>query len=304
MNAARCIFESCSAPQQTWLKRLLRFVLAVVLSGSSVATSTLSAQEQGLDVEKLSPVRNLMVPGEAFEINGQRAFILWPDEQKRRQPQPWIMYAPAMPAYPDAHEEWMHRKFLEAGIAVAGIDMGEAYGSPQGTAGLSKLYDHLVSQRDFHPKPCLLGRSRGGLWVSSWAIANPEKVAGIIAIYPVFDLRTYPGLEKAAPSYGLSKDELESKLSELNPISKADTLANAKIPFAIIHGDIDTVVPLQENSQAMLEAYQTADAEHLMHLEVVVGQGHNFWEGFFRSQKLVDFGIEWAKGPQLPRLPE
>ena len=49
----------------------------------------------------------------------------------------------------------------------------------------------------FAPRPCLLGRSRGGLWVTSWAADNPDKVAGLAGIYPVFDLRTYPGLAKA-----------------------------------------------------------------------------------------------------------
>ena len=38
-----------------------------------------------------------------------------------------------------------------------------------------------------------------------------------------------------------------------------------------------------------------------MTLEVVKGQGHNMWPGWFQSQILVDFVIKHAKMP--PRKP-
>lgn len=241
------------------------------------------------------PVKDLILPGEAFLLQERPAFILLPAEEKRQKPQPWIMYAPTLSGYPDSHEKWMHEKFLAAGVAVAGIDAGEAYGSPAGQKLMSALYDELTTNRGFAAKPCLLGRSRGGLWVSSWAIANPEKVAGIAGIYPVFDLRTYPGLANAAPAYGLSAQELEANLQQHNPIARIDVLAKAKVPVFIIHGDVDTVVPLKENSQTVADVYKQADAGDMVQLMIAKDQGHNFWEGFFRCQELVDFAIERAK---------
>ncbi len=76
------------------------------------------------------PVKKLILPGESFLVEDRPAFVLLPPEEKQQTPQPWIMYAPTLPAYPDSHEKWMHEQFLAAGIAVAGIDAGEAYGSP------------------------------------------------------------------------------------------------------------------------------------------------------------------------------
>ncbi len=242
-----------------------------------------------------SPVKTLILPGESFLVNGRPAFILWPAEEKRRHPQPWVFYAPTLPAYPDSHEKWMHEQFLAAGVAVAGIDVGEAYGSPAGHAFFDALYRELTAQRGFADKPCLLGRSRGGLWVTSWASRNPEKVAGLAGIYPVFDLRTYPGLQRAAPAYGLSPAQLESQLQELNPISGIDKLALANVPVFIIHGDIDKVVPLRENSATLLEHYRRLERQDLVELIVPEGQGHNFWPGFFRCGELVDFTIRRAK---------
>ncbi len=125
----------------------------------------------------------------------------------------------------------------------------------------------------------MLGRSRGGLWASSWAIENPQLVAGIAGIYPVFDLRAYPGLDKAASAYKLKPAELEAELATHNPIAKADVLAKAKVPWFIIHGDEDVVVPLASNSAALQTIYQHNGAGEVFELEVVKGQGHNFWEG-------------------------
>jgi alpha-beta hydrolase superfamily lysophospholipase len=237
----------------------------------------------------------LGLPGETLAIAGRPAFILWPNSEDRLQPQPWILYAPTLPGYPDQHERWMHEQFLAAGVAVAGIDVGEAYGSPEGRAGFDALYAELTTRRGFGARPCLLGRSRGGLWVTSWACDHPDRVAGLAGIYPVFDLRTYPGLDKAAPAYGLTAAQLGDRLKELNPIERVERLAQARLPAFIIHGDIDQVVPLRENSATFLDRYRAAGAEQEVRLRVVEGQGHNFWEGFFRCQELVDFAIARAR---------
>src|SRR5690349_6460584 len=73
-------------------------------------------------------VKELILPGESFLVEGRPAFILRLDAGKRSNPQPWVFYAPTLPSYPDVHEKWMHEQFLEAGVAVAGIDVGESYG--------------------------------------------------------------------------------------------------------------------------------------------------------------------------------
>jgi dipeptidyl aminopeptidase/acylaminoacyl peptidase len=246
-------------------------------------------------VKAALPSTRLVLPGENFEVDGRPAFVFLPDESKRSKPQPWVFYAPTLPPYPDAAERWMHERFLEAGVAVAGVDVGEAYGSPQSHKTFDALYDELVGKRGFAKKVVLLGRSRGGLWVSSWAIANPSRVAAIAGIYPVFDFTTYPGLEKAAPAYGLSLDQFTGRQDEFNPIKRVGELARAKIPVFLIHGDSDKVVPLEPNSGEFVNQYHKAGAEGLVKLQVLEKQGHNMFEGFFRSQALVDFVIKNAR---------
>jgi hypothetical protein len=93
-------------------------------------------------------------------------------------PQPWTLYAATLPGYPDEHEKWMHGQFLAAGVAIAGIDVGESYGSPPGRELFTALYEELTKMRGFAGKSCLLGRSRGGLWVTSWACDHTDQVGG------------------------------------------------------------------------------------------------------------------------------
>jgi pimeloyl-ACP methyl ester carboxylesterase len=266
-----------------------RGFVSLALVAGMLAVSSLA------DEPEAKPVKALILPGEAFLLAGRPAFVLLPAEGKRSKPQPWIMYAPTLPGYPDEHEKWMHEQFLAAGVAVAGIDVGEAYGSPASHEPMTALYKELVDRRGFAAKACLLGRSRGGLWVSSWGSAHPEWVSGIAGIYPVFDFRTYPGLANAAPAYGLKPQELEQKLGELNPIERVAALAKAKVPAYFIHGDDDRVVPLKENSAEFVARYRAAGVEELATLNVAKGQGHNFWEGFFRCRELVDFAVKQAR---------
>jgi dipeptidyl aminopeptidase/acylaminoacyl peptidase len=237
----------------------------------------------------------LGLKAEPLEVAGRPAFLLAPSEEKRQTPQPWIMYAPALPDYPDAQEAWMHRQFVAAGVAVAGVDAGEAYGSPRGQAAMEALYKELVEHRGYAARPCLLGRSRGGLWILSWAAKHPDQVAGIAGIYPAFDLRTYPGLDKAAPAYELTPDALKSELSKHNPIEQAASLAKARAPAYFIHGADDIVVPLKENSAEFAVRYKASGAGDVVTVNVIKGQGHNFWEGFFHCQELVDFAVKQAK---------
>jgi arylsulfatase len=245
---------------------------------------------------KKRPVRKqVLVNGESFTLMGKKAFIMHPMKEKLSNPQPWIFYAPTLPGSPDQHENWMHQRFVDAGIAVAGIDVGEGYGSPRMFKYFDALYNEVTKKRGFAKKSLLFGRSRGGLWVSSWAIAHPDRVAGIIGIYPVFDYTSYPGVKRAAGAYGLTPEELLARASELNPIWNAAVLAKAKIPVVIIHGVDDTVVPLEKNSNELLRRYENAGARELIHVIEVPGQGHNYWPGFFHSEDLVGFAILHAK---------
>ncbi len=230
-----------------------------------------------------------------LEVDGRPAFLILPKERKVKAT-PWVFYAPTLlPGLPGEAERWMFERFLKAGIAIAGVDVGESYGSPKGRSIYSTLHKVLVEEHGLAPRACLLARSRGGLMLYAWAADNPDKICCITGIYPVCNLVSYPGLEKACGAYGMTKDELAAHLVEHNPVDRLAPLAEAQIPLFHIHGDVDQVVPLEDNSGLIAKRYKELGGS--MRLVVPKDQGHNMWPGFFECQELVDFLIEHATGP-------
>ena len=240
--------------------------------------------------------KRLPLKGEVFTIEEHTAFLILPDKPTTDRPTPWVWYAPTLRGLPGKEETWMFERFLKAGIAIAGVDVGESYGSPKGREIFSALYKHLVSKRVMAKQACLLGRSRGGLMLYCWAAENAEKVRCITGIYPVCNIASYPGINRACGAYGLTAKALADELDMHNPIDRLATLAKAKVPIFHIHGDMDKVVPLDKNSAIIKQRYDQLGGP--MILEIVKGQGHNMWNGWFQSQNLVNFVIKHATPPR------
>jgi pimeloyl-ACP methyl ester carboxylesterase len=240
-----------------------------------------------------APRKQLPLTGEVFPIEGREAFVIPPTKPATDGATPWVWYAPTLPGLPSEAEKWMFERFTAAGIAIAGIDVGESFGSPDGRKLYSALYRELTDKRGLAKKPVLLPRSRGGLMLYNWATENADKVGGIAGIYPVCNLTSYPGLSRASGAYKLSPDELAAKLAEHNPIDRLASLAQAGVPLFAIHGDVDTVVPLEANSGEIGRRYHQLGGT--MQLIVPKGQGHNMWPGFFQCQELVAFVLKRAK---------
>jgi hypothetical protein len=181
--------------------------------------------------------------GQLFELQGHAAFVITPTT-RAAGPIPWVWYAPTLlPGLPDTAdggtadpgaEVFMFEKFLKAGVGVAGIDAGESYGSPAGQQLFTALYDELTQQggdvdhvQRFSYHPVLLGRSRGGLQTLAWAAEHADRVGAWAGIYPVCDLASFPGLDKATGAYDLTEQELQAALDVHNPVSKMAAVAAA-----------------------------------------------------------------------------
>jgi len=272
-------------------RQKLAYLQAVrnVFGGPDSKSATGVDQEQTLPQK---PVKKLPVEGEIFTIQGQTAFLILPEKVTASHSVPWVWYAPALPGLPGGEEKWMFEKFLQKGIAIAGVDVGESYGSPWGRDVYSAFFDQLVNHHNLADKPCLLARSRGGLMLYNWAAEHSKSVACIAGIYPVCNLKSYPGLEQACAAYNMSAAQLAEEIEEHNPIDRLKFLATEKVPVFHIHGDADQVVPLPENSGELAKRYKAMGGT--IALKVIQGRGHDMWPGWFHSQELVDFVINHA----------
>jgi len=248
--------------------------------------ASLHAAEPGVS-SGTPPKKDLPLPGEVFLVSGHSAFLIPAKTNAAVKLKGWVWYAPTLPNLPGQEEQWMFERFRDAGIAIAGIDVGESYGSPAGRKLYTALYAEMTGARGYSPKPVMLGRSRGGLMTLSWAAENADKVGGFAGIYPVCNIASYPGIAQAAGAYEMKADELQSHLAEHNPIDRLAGLATSGVPLFAIHGDVDTLVPLDDNSGLMEKRYTALGCK--MDLIVPKGQGHNMWSGFFQSEELVNF---------------
>ena len=244
------------------------------------------------------PEKKLPLAGEVFAVGGRPAFLIAGREGLQKSGKAWVWYAPTLPGLPGVEETWMFRQFQEAGIAIAGIDAGESFGSPAGCECYDQLHAEMV-RRGFSSRPVLLGRSRGGLMTLSRAARNPQHVSAFAGIYPVCSLTSYPGLQRASAAFAMTAEELGRRLEEFDPVNRLAPLAEAGVPMFAIHGDVDTVVPLEANSGLAAERYRAAGGQ--FQLIVPAGQGHNMWSGFFECQELVDFVVRTA-APVTPMI--
>ena len=251
------------------LARVLTIGVAVFLAGVNLAAAgerpappMLPKGDSGKANRTVQPIpcvialaKQLPCMVDFFDVDGHAAFLIRPKGKVFASPMPWVWYAPVI-GNPNADHAWMLKQWLEKGIGMAGVDVGESFGSPLGRKVYTALWETLTTRYQMSERPCLLPQSRGGLMLYNWAAENPARVACIAGIYPVCDLRSYPGLERACGAYGLSAVELKARLAEHNPIDRLSPLAKAGVPIMHVHGDADTVVPLEKNSGELARRYR------------------------------------------------
>jgi len=265
----------------------LKFTSLAGLLSALLATAAIAA-----DPVVTAGNKSLPLPGESLLFDHHDAFLIVPPGATGKVP--WVWYAPTLKGLPSASEKWMFERFLKAGIAIAGIDVGESHGNTAGQETYDRFHQYLTGARGLASKPVLLARSRGGLMLYNWATAHPDKVSAVAGIYPVCNLASYPGLAKAAPSYGMTVEDLTANLAKHNPLDRLKPLAEAKVPLFHLHGDEDHTVPLEANSMELAKRYRELGGP--AEIEVIQGRGHDMWDGWFQSEKLTNFVIEHALG--------
>lgn len=222
-----------------------------------------------------------------LSIERHRALLILPDKAAPSRSAPWVWFAPMVPGEPNQMHEFIIRHILSAGMAFATIDAGESYGNPAGTRLYAEFHDILNRCFNLSRKVVLLPQSRGGLMLFNWAVLHADEVERIAGIYPVCDLRSYPGLAIASGAYGVTEAELRGRLEKHNPIDFVSVLAARKIPILMIHGDTDKIVPIQDNSGEFVRRYQKLGGP--ARLIVISGNGHEEVTEFFQSTPFVTF---------------
>ena len=279
---------------------LLASCLSIIASGRLAATpqspaTTSDAQRAVQMVPKKIAAR--YAGGELIELRvaDRMAYVVKPttkvDPQRR-----WLWEFPFWLGINDGFGTLQHRNYVEqalaAGFHVAGIDVGASSGSPAAAEVCQKFYDRLVADYDLHKRARIMGQSHGGLIAYGWAFRNPNCVARIGGICPATDFCSWPTLPTLVSfpptglDYGLSLEELSRRAAEFNPIDNLAPLAKAGVKILHIHGDADTLVPMDANSDELARRYRKLGGD--VEIVVLKGLAHGGQE-LYQSDRLLKF---------------
>ncbi|MBN2313765.1 MAG: prolyl oligopeptidase family serine peptidase [Sedimentisphaerales bacterium] len=238
-----------------------------------------------------------------FPLGDGKGFIIFPTKEKPDGSRPWMWIAPTFVDHPEPRKEvprddhaWICRQLLANGFYICGVDVGESYGSPAGRRLYSQFYEKVVREFALAEKACLLGQSRGGLMAYNWAAENPQCVRCIAGIYPMCNLQGYLDAERIYTPYGMNEDQFAVCFHEHNPIDRLWDLARADVPIFHVHGGVDKVVPLEENSGELVRRYKLLGGR--AEVLVVEDKGHELCPEFMENQALVDFLL--TEGRKMP----
>jgi pimeloyl-ACP methyl ester carboxylesterase len=168
--------------------------------------------------------------------------------------------------FPDAFvERCAAPALLNKGFHHAHIVVGNTFGCPRAVKQFNAFYDAVVG-KGLARKVVLIGISRGGLCAYRWASEQPERVSVIYGDAPVCDFKSWPGGKgkglgsagdwKALQGcYGF-KNEAEALAYGGNPIDVLAPLAKAGVALIHVVGDVDNVVPVEENTTLVETRYR------------------------------------------------
>lgn len=198
-----------------------------------------------------------------FQVDGANVIVVAP--AKALPGRPWAWRGEFFGAFPNADIE-----LVKNGWHLAYISAPNLFGAPKAMMRWEKFHETMVKDYGLHPKPGLIGVSRGALYCMAWAAAHPDKTLAVYLDNGVCDFKSWPGGKVKKLGAGLGsggewqnvlrafgfKDDQEAIAYKGNPIDRLEPLAKEKIPILLVYGDSDRVVPHKENSEIVYDRYK------------------------------------------------
>jgi dipeptidyl aminopeptidase/acylaminoacyl peptidase len=191
------------------------------------------------------------------------------------------------------------------GFGQAFEDAGRAeWGSKMQTDLLDAMAAAAVENPVDPQRACIVGWSFGGYAAMAGAAFHSDRYRCAFSYAGISSLGLL--LNEEARSYGRDSASMEelrgdvgsATLAQLEAASPAKHAASVAIPLMLIHGDQDTVVPLE---QSQLMARAMAAAGKPMDLVVLSGENHYLTRTQTRAEMLTRLGAFLAKN--LPVTP-
>jgi len=233
---------------------------------------------------------------ETFDFEGKEARVVKPKLVAKGSP--WIWRARFW-----GHEPQLDIAMLERGYHIVYCDVSELFGNEESLQIWNNFYKFL-QQFGLNKKAVMEGMSRGGIYIYNWALRYPDRVSAIYADAPVLNFKSWPGGKetgKGSPeNWEIFKQDY--KLTEQQaldfkdaPVDRASEIGALKIPTIHVIGDVDDVVPPDENTLPFAKAYIAAGGKlEIIHKPTVGHHPHSLAD----PTPLVDFLLR-ADGRKL-----
>ncbi len=196
--------------------------------------------------------------GYKFDFCGYEAILVFPEEYAENRP--WVWRGRWF-----GHEPQTDIALLKRGFTLVFLNTYIFYGAPGAVALWEKYYDFLRENFQLAKRGALIGMSQGALIALNFAKKNPDKVAAIYIDNGVCDFKSWPGgfgksdvyddWIQCQKSYNLATREDALNYND-QPFDNLEELAAAKVPILAVCGDIDKVVPLDENMDIFAPRYE------------------------------------------------
>ena len=204
----------------------------------------------------------------SFDFEGHEAVLVQP--KQAAQGKPWLLKTEYFGAFPDLEVEMLRR-----GWHLAYVKNVNRWGLREDLDRKKHLRDYLVDAFGLNPKCVPVGMSCGGIFAIKLAGLYPEMVSVVYADAPVVNILSMMAMGKLAPdkmdseeiiqALSLSRSELLSYRD--HPLDHLPTLVCDRIPMCLVYGDADVLVPWEENTKLVMDAYAGTDIPYKVFLK-------------------------------------
>ena len=182
-----------------------------------------------------------------------------------------------------------------SGFGRAFVHADDLHGRLDAFADVLACHDFLIEEGIGDPdRVAVTGRSYGGYLTLAALAFSPGVFAAGVDICGMSDLRTFyrdtePWIAAAAYSKYGQPEEDSALLEAISPLRLA---ANIEVPLLVVHGELDTNVPIGESRQIVAALRELGRPVEYLQLD---GEGHEFRRAESRRlliTRIVDFLTE------------
>ena len=234
--------------------------------------------------------------GYKFDFCGYEAIVVFPEKYAVNRP--WVWRGRWF-----GHEPQTDIALLERGFTLVFLNTYIFYGAPGAVTLWEKYYDFLRENFKLAKRAALIGMSQGALIALNFAKKNPDKVSAIYIDNGVCDFKSWPGGFGKSDVYNdwiqcQKSYNITCKEDALNykdqPFDNLEELAAERVPILAVCGDIDSVVPLDENMDIFAPRYEALGGP----IRVVVKKNndhhpHSFKDPTYMVNHLLAYSAGW-----------